>query len=311
VAISNTLPPAGTETDGPFFVEGHKLSNPNEAPDTIYDPISPEYFQTLKTPLIAGRYFNDYDNNDKSRVVIINETMARAFFGGEEAVGKHLKLDRYEKEDWLEIVGVVADERFFGWDHDLYPATYFPLAANPQRGMAFVVRTKIDPMSVSSSVRQAIWSIDKDLPFTEVLTMDQRLTESFSERRFHMILLGFFAGLALILSVVGIYGVMSYSVTQRTHEIGIRVALGADRRQVLRLVLRRGLLLTLIGASAGLAGALALTRFLASMLYGVHPNDAVTFVAVTLVLAAIAILACYLPARRATKVEPLVALRYE
>ena len=311
VAISNTLPPSGTETDGPFYVEGHEPSNPNEAPDTIYDPVSPGYFRTLKTPLIEGRYFTEQDNNDKSRVVIINATMAREFFGGERAVGKRMKAEAYGISDWWEVVGVVADERFFGWDSDLYPATYFPYGVRPERGMAFVVRTKIDPMYVSSSVRQAIWSIDKDLPFTQVGTMEQRLSQSFAERRFHMILLGVFAGLALILSLVGIYGVMSYSVAQRTHEIGIRIALGAERRHVLSLVLGQGLVLTLIGAGLGLAGAFALTRFLASLLYGVHPTDAVTFAVVSLLLTTIAILACYIPARRATRVDPMVALRYE
>jgi putative ABC transport system permease protein len=311
VAISNTLPPSGTETDGGFYVEGHEPSNLNQAPDTILDPISPGYFQTLKTPLIEGRYFTEYDNNDKSRVVIINETMARGFFGGRGAVGKRMKLVGAGIEDWWEVVGVVGDERFFGWDNDQYPATYFPYGVGPHSDMAFVVRTKIDPMSVSSSVRKAIWSIDKDLPFTQVRTMDQRLSQSFSERRFHMFLLGAFAGLALVLSVVGIYGVMSYTVTQRTREIGIRIALGAERNHVLRLVLRHGLTLTFIGVGSGLAGAFALTRFLASLLYGVHPTDAVTFTVVAVVLIAVAILACYIPARRATKVDPMVALRYE
>jgi putative ABC transport system permease protein len=311
VAISNTLPPFGTETDGPFYVEGHEPSNLNEAPDTIYDPISPGYFQTLKTPLIEGRYFTEQDNNDKAKVAIINETMARGFFGGRGAVGKRMKLVGAGTDEWWEVVGVVADERFFGWDSDLYPATYFPYGAGPDSGMAFVVRTKIDPMSVSSSVRQAIWSIDKDLPFTEVSTMGQRLTWSFSGRRFHMILLGVFAGLALILSLVGIYGVMSYSVAQRTHEIGIRMALGAERRQVLRLVLKQGLVMTLTGAGLGLGGAFALTRYLSSLLYGVYPTDMLTFAVVSLALTAIAILACYIPARRATRVDPMVALRYE
>jgi putative ABC transport system permease protein len=310
VAISNTLPPSGTENDGGFYVEGHEPTNLNEAPDTIYDPISPGYFQTLKTPLIEGRYFTEYDNNDKSRIVIINETMARGFFGCRGAVGKRMKFVGFGT-DWWNVIGVVADERFFGWDNDLSPATYFPYGVGPDSDMAFVVRTKIDPMSVSSSVRQAIWSIDKSLPFTQVRTMDQRLTQSFSERRFHMILLGFFAGLALVLSAVGIYGVMSYAVTQRTREIGIRIALGAERGHVLGLVLRRGMVLTLMGAGAGLTGAFALTRFLASLLYDVHPTDAVTFTVVTVVLTAIAILACYIPARRATKVDPMVALRYE
>jgi putative ABC transport system permease protein len=160
-------------------------------------------------------------------------------------------------------------------------------------------------------VRKAIWSIDKDLPFTEVRTMDQRLSESFAGRRFYMILLGVFAALALILSLVGIYGVMSYSVAQRTHEIGIRIALGAERRHVLSLALGQTAVLTLIGLSAGLAGAFALTRFLGSLLYGVRATDPMTFAVVTLVLSAVAIFAGYIPARRATKVDPLVALRYE
>ena len=311
MAISDTLPPSGGESDGPFYVEGHQPSNPNEAPDTIYDLISPGYFQALKTPLIEGRYFTEQDNNEKSRVVIINETMARGFFGGRGAVGKRMKLLGVGTDDWWEVVGVVADERFFGWDSDLYSGTYFPYGVDPQRGMAFVVRTKIDPMHVSSSVRHAIWSIDSDLPFTQVSTMEQRLSQSFSGRRFHMVLLGVFAALALILSLVGIYGVMSYSVAQRTHEIGVRMALGAERRQVLRLVLRQGLVLTFLGLGAGLAGAFALTRFLASLLYGVHPTDVVTFAVVSLLLTASAILACYIPARRATKVDPMEALRYE
>ncbi|MGO8737017.1 MAG: ADOP family duplicated permease [Terriglobia bacterium] len=311
VAISNTMPPFGTEMDGPFYVEGHEPKNSDVAPDAIYDPISPGYFQTMKTPLIAGRYFTEFDNNEKSRALIINETLAREFLGGPGAVGKRIKAVAYGAKDWWEVVGVVADERFFGWDNDVGPVLYYPYGELPQRGMTFVVRTKIDPMHVSSAVRQGIWSIDKGLPFTEVRTMDQRLSQSFSERRFHMILLGFFAGLALILSVVGIYGVMSYSVNQRTHEIGLRMALGAERDDVLRMVLKRGLVLTLMGAGSGLAGAFALTRFLVSMLYGVHPTDVVTFAAVSLLLTAIALLACYIPARRATKVDPMVALRYE
>ena len=311
VAISNTLPPTGGETDAAFYVEGHKPSNLNEAPDTIYDPISPGYFQTLRTPLIAGRYFTEQENNDGSPVAIINETMAREFFGGRETIGKRMNAEAYGIKGWLEVVGVVADERFFGWDSDLYPATYFPYGVSPVKGMAFVVRTKTDPLSVSSAVRQAIWSIDKDLPFTEVQTMEQRLSQSFAGRRFHMILLGVFAGLALVLSLVGIYGVMSYAVAQRTREIGVRMALGAERLHVLRLVLGHGLVLTLIGVGLGLAGAFALTRFLASLLYGVGATDPVTFAIVPLLLIVVAILACYLPAQRATKVDPLVALRYE
>jgi len=311
VAVSNTLPPFGAETDGPFFVEGHESANMNEAPDTIYDPISSDYFRAMKTPLIAGRYFTEQDNKENSEAVIINQSMARGYFGGERAaVGKRMKLEG-DGAKWREVVGVVGDERFFGWDNDLNASTYFPYGAAPDSGMAFVVRTKIDPMSVSSSVRQAIWSIDKDLPFTEVQTMDQRLSQSFAGRRFYMILLSIFSALALVLSLVGIYGVMSYSVAQRTREIGVRMALGAERHHVLGLVLGRGLVLTLIGTAAGLAGAFALTRFLASLLYGVHPTDVATFAVVSLLLAAIATLACYIPARRATKVDPLVALRYE
>ena len=311
VAMSYSLPPFGPESDGGFYVEGHEPSNHNEAPDTILGLISPGYFQTLKTPLIEGRDFTEQDNFDKSRVVIVNETMARGFFGGRAAVGKRMKTALDDMKEWYEVIGVVADERFLGWDSDLSPWTYFPYIAYPITDITFAIRTKIDPMYVSYSVRQAIWSIDKDLPFTEVQTMEQRLSQSFAGRRFHMILLGVFAGLALVLSLVGIYGVMSYSVAQRTHEIGIRLALGAERRQVLRLVLGQGLVLTLIGLGAGLAGAFALTRFLTSMLYGVHATDPMTFVVVTLVLSAVAILAGYIPARRATKVDPMVALRYE
>jgi putative ABC transport system permease protein len=214
---------------------------------------------------------------------------------------------------WITIVGVVGDVKHYGLDVPDLPALYSPYTQAPpwKRWMSLVARTQSDPAAMATAVKQQIWKVDSQLPITKVETMTNVAAESVAARSFNMVLVGLFAVLALVLAAVGIYGVMSYAVTQRTQEIGIRMALGASATDVLKLIIKNGLTLTLIGVLIGVAGAIALTRLLATMLFGVTPTDSLTFVAVSLVLIVVALLACYLPARRATKVDPLVALRYE
>jgi ABC-type antimicrobial peptide transport system permease subunit len=228
-------------------------------------------------------------------------------------LGKRIRWARNPQVEWITVVGVVGDVKHFGLDLPEQPGLYSPYsqAAPWKRWTSLVVRTQSDPGSIAGAVKQQVWKIDSQLPLTRVETMDEVAAGSFAARRFNMLLLVIFAGLALVLASVGIYGVMSYAVTQRTQEIGIRMALGARAIDVLALIIRNGMSLILIGVVIGLAGSLALTRLLATMLFGVTPTDTLTFVTVSAVLIFVALLACYIPARRATKVDPLVALRYE
>jgi len=269
----------------------------------------PAYFRTMSIPLISGRFFTDQDGAEAPKVVILNQACARRFFPGASAVGKRIRIAG--DEQWAIIVGVIGDVRQTGLASLPDPEIIESYLQVPYGNMAVVIRTAADPLSLVPALRSQVQSLDKNLPVFEVSTMDQYLAEQVATRRFNMLLLGLFAGLALVLAVVGIYGVTAYSVAQRTHEVGIRVALGATGRDVLRLALRRSLLLTLVGLAIGLAGALALTRFLSSLLYGVRPTDFLTFMAVSIVLAVAAFAASYIPARRASEVDPIEALRYE
>jgi putative ABC transport system permease protein len=273
-----------------------------------------EYFQTMQMPLRTGRNFGPQDFLPQSpQVGIVNDAMVRQYFPNEDPLGKRVRWARDPEVHWMTIIGVVGDVKHFGLDLPDLPALYSPYTqANPwKRWMTFVARTQADPAAMTQAIKKQIWKVDPQLPVSKVKTMSEVSAASFAARRFNMLLLAIFAGLALLLAAVGIYGVMSYAVTQRTQEIGIRMALGARGTDVLKLVIRNGLTLTLIGVAIGLAGAVALTRLLTTLLFGVTPTDATTFVAVSVVLIVIALLACYLPARRATKVDPLVALRYE
>jgi putative ABC transport system permease protein len=273
-----------------------------------------DYFQTMGISLKAGRDFGPQDFLEKAPLVgIANDAMVRQYFPNEDPLGKRIRWARNPQVEWITVVGVVGDVKHFGLDLPEQPGLYSPYsqAAPWKRWTSLVVRTQSDPGSIAGAVKQQVWKIDSQLPLTRVETMDEVAAGSFAARRFNMLLLVIFAGLALVLAAVGIYGVMSYAVTQRTQEIGIRMALGARAIDVLALIIRNGMSLILIGVVIGVGGALALTRLLATLIFGVTPTDTLTFVTVSAVLIFVALLACYIPARRATKVDPLVALRYE
>lgn len=263
----------------------------------------------MRTPILRGRSFTDDDRKDSLPVVIINRTLARHFFPHQNPVGRRLYVEAYGK--LATIVGVAADQAYAGWDHLYGNEIYIPFAQLSWPGMYFVVRTRTAPMAVGPELRKAVWSVNKNLPVVEMMTMGKALDQAYGPRRFNMALLVAFAALGLCLAAGGIYGVVSYHVAQRTHEIGIRMALGAQKSDVLRMIIGQGLNLALAGVGIGIIGALALTRFLSSLLYGVKPTDPLTFVVVSLVLTGVALLACYIPARRATKIDPMGALRYE
>jgi putative ABC transport system permease protein len=244
-------------------------------------------------------------------VAIINETMARRFFAGEDPIGKRLKIDYLNRPTSFEIVGVVGDTKQSSVADQTNVGVYVSYFQYPWFSSLLIVRTTNDAASFALPAQKTIWSLDKDRPISHVKTMDQLLSESIAQPRLYVFLLGIFACVALALAIVGVYGVMSYSVGQRTREIGIRMALGAGQGDVLRLVVGQGMILILIGVVAGLAAAFALTRVMASLLYGIEATDPVTFLCVALLLAGAALGACFVPARRAMKVDPMVALRYE
>ena len=296
--------------DDSISVEG-RAPRPGEKDEMVsFDPVSPHYFRTLGVPLRAGRFLSEQDGAETLPVVIINETLKRRYFGNENPLGRRIK---YSTDDrWFTVVGVVADTRRAGLDAAVNPESYWPIAQEPQDGSFFlIIRTAIDPLSLTNSMREAIWSVDRELPVANFRTLDQLIARSLAQRRFSLLLLSLFAVVALSLATAGIYGVISYAVTQRTHEIGIRLAIGAQASDVLRLVVRQGLTPVLIGVAVGLSASRALTRLIAGLLYGVSASDPVIFLAVALLLVAVALVASCIPARRATKIAPVIALRHE
>ena len=307
--VTTGLPLTLTVSGSDFRIEGRP--EPEAGKEMIINTrsVSPGYFGTLGIGLIKGRDFSDRDKSDAPKAAIINEDLALIYFPNEDPIGRRITFD--DGTSWISIVGIIGDVKQLGLDSSAKPEVYFPYLQVPAPSMSLVVRTASNPLSLAAAVKSQIQAIDKDLPIDNAKTMQQLLAESISGRRFNMLLLTVFAAVALVLAIVGIYGVMSYAVTQRTHEIGIRMALGARAADVLKLVVRNGMSLTLIGVSIGLAGALALTRLLASLLFHVTPTDAATFASVSICLIVVALLACCITARRATKVDPLVALRYE
>ena len=311
-AVSNSLPPDDTEFSSDFTIEGRGPTSSKDAQIAYFTKVSPDYFKALGIPLRSGRFFTSSDLPDAPGVTLINETFQRHFFAGEDPIGKRLNFGNEKEPDWNQIVGVVGDVKYNGVADEVQPAVYLPVQQSPMWGIALVLKTDVaDPLSLTGAVRNEVKKLDPDLPVTQISTMEQRFSKAIAQPRFRTTLIAIFAAVALILACVGIYGVISYSVTQRTHEIGIRMALGAGRRSVLRLVLGQGAWLAITGVVIGLAGAFALTRLMASLLFGVTPTDVATFISVPAGLLLVALLACYLPARRATKVDPLVALRYE
>ncbi|HYK20521.1 MAG TPA: ABC transporter permease [Pyrinomonadaceae bacterium] len=300
-----------------FYPEGLKSPIPGMAYDANDRQVSANYLQTMNIPLRQGRFFDHNDNEKSIPVAIINETMARQYWPGENAVGRRFKLgDPNDKESpWRQIVGIVADIRQMGLDEPVKAEMYFPYQQITDEQFYtprdLVIRTSGDTSSLVGAVRGVVREVDPDQPVSNVATMAELLGTEASQRRMGMIMLVAFAMLALLLAAIGIYGVLAYFVTQHTNEIGLRMALGATRSNILFLVLRKGMGLTLLGVVIGLAVALGATRLMSSLLFGVKAADPLTFTAVPLLLASVALLACYLPARRATKVDPLVALRYE
>ena len=311
VGATSTIPLAGRGSTQPFSIEGRPVGAIAEQPMAQTRYISPDYFGAIGIPLRQGRFFSDHDRDNSVQVVVISEAMARRFWPGENPIGRRLTPSFHPAQGAREIVGVVGDIKASGLDADASAMMYLPYKQLPRPFISFVVRTASNPESLVQPVSKAIYSIDKEQALTDVQTMDQVLIQSLSGRRFNMTLLLTFAGVALVLAAVGVYGVMNYTVTLRRRELGIRMALGAERMDVLRLVLRQGLTLTLIGVGAGLISAYALTRLMASLLYGVTATDYLTFVSVSAVLTAVGLVASYVPARRATKVNPTIALRTE
>jgi predicted permease len=309
-AAGSELPLQGGSNTN-VYVEGQPLSkNMWSGPLVEICYVTPTFFHTLHIPLLRGRDFTLADRKGSMPVTIINQTMAREFWPHQNAVGKRLTTD-YDHPKWTTVVGVVGNARVSGLDSGPMPEAYFPEYQESSSSMSLVIRTATPPPSLISSVRQAVRTIDKELPISDVRTLSQIVSQSSAQQRFLALLLTLFASIAVVLAAIGIYGVVAYSVASRQHEIGIRMALGAQRQDVLRLVLFQGLKLSLAGVVIGIAGAVGLTRFLSSLLYGIKPMDPLTFVVVSLVLIGVALLACYIPAQRAAKVDPMLALRYE
>lgn len=307
------LPLDGNEVGTFLTIEGQPVAEADQ-PRTCYSWVEPGYFRTVGIPLTKGRDFAAADDLKATPVVIINQTLARRFFPHQDPIGKRIKPgigNGYKMPPFREIVGVVGDVRQYGLPSAPGPEVYVPLEQSPLGSMNFVVHTGVDPLSMVDTIRKEIAEMDKDLPFYSVKTFNQYLGRGLAQPRFLALLLGLFAGLALALAAVGLYGLISYSVSRRTHEIGIRMALGATQREVLSMVVEQGAVLAAIGGAVGLVAAFALTRLMASLLYGVGSTDPLTFGAVSLLLAGVALLASYVPARQATKVDPMVALRYE
>jgi putative ABC transport system permease protein len=310
-AVINYLPLGGSNSSDAFLVEGRPEPAPGQENIGRYRVCTPDYFQTMGISILKGRGFTEQDRSGSTPVIIVNETLAHRYWPDGDALGKRVRFEGpLEKAPWMEVIGIVQDVK-----HELnLPVTsdfYLPHAQDSWNAMVLVARTSADPASMSDSIRQQVLAIDKDQPVFDVRTMLEVRAISVAVYSFGSATMSIFAVVALVLAAIGIYGVMAFAVTQRTQEIGIRMALGARAIDVLKLVVRSGMLMTTIGVIAGLAGAFAITRLMSSLLFGVSPTDVVTFVLVTAGLIFVALLACYIPARRATKVDPMVALRYE
>jgi putative ABC transport system permease protein len=306
VGIVSYLPFTGASLGRSFTIVGRPPST-GQSFSADYRTINGRYFRTMGIPLKSGREFSERDTQESSPVVIVNEQVVQQFFAGENPLGQHIKIGTEPGSH--EIVGVVGDVKHTRLDIESKPEIYVVYAQSPERSMALVVRTVSNPLNTAAAVRGAVLTIDKDQPVGDLQTMEQRLATSLSQPRLYAMLLGFLGSVALILSIFGTYGVISYSVRQRTHEISVRMALGAQRRDLLKLIVGQGMVLALIGVAIGVVAALALTRILSSLLYGVSTTDVSTYAGISLLVVGVASLACYIPAVRAAKTDPMVALR--
>jgi putative ABC transport system permease protein len=310
-AVSDCLPPDLHAGSSDYKVEGRSYAE-IAPPIAYYVRTSPDYFRALGTRLRSGRYFTDADSADTSPVILINETLEHMVFAGEDPIGRRMNVGSDSQPNLVQIVGVIGDVKYNGLADIVQPALYLPIAQNPTTSLSLVVKTEAaDPSSLTSSVRAEIGQLDPELPIAQVTTLEERLQTAIAQPRFRTWLIALFALIALALACIGIYGVMSYSVAQRTHEIGVRMALGARAGDVQRMVIKQGLTVIAAGVLVGLAASVGLTRLMSSLLFGVTATDPWTYLATASLLALIALVACYIPARRATKVDPMEALRYE
>jgi putative ABC transport system permease protein len=305
---TTSLPLTGTDLSAPFVISGRTPST--DRPMASFHSITPDYLSTMGIRLMRGRAFTERDTAEGPPVALINETMARRYWLDEDPLGRRVSI-RFGGNSPLEIVGIVGDTQQTGLESTVNPEIYVPYTQRPWFFMTFAVHTSSNLSELAGVIRSEVWGVDRDIPIYSVSTVAQRVSDSVAKRRFNMFLVGGFAALALVLAAIGIYGVVSYSVSQRTFEIGVRLALGAKPADVMRLVIGQGMANALLGALVGLAVAVGLTRFLETQLFRVSPTDPLTFAAVGSLLIAVALVACYLPARRATKVDPMTALRYE
>jgi putative ABC transport system permease protein len=308
VGATSHLPLTGYNYGARLRVEGRVPQQGEREPDAPVASVNPEYFRTMGIGLRAGRVFNDGDTQDAPSVALLNETLARQLFPNEDALGKRLNVADAGAE-WTTIIGVANDVRHHGLDREIEPAVYLCYRQMPRPEMALLLRGSVEPTALAPALRKVVQEVDPTLPIYEVMTMRERLARSVAARRFNLLLLGGFAALALVLAGVGVYGVIAYVVTERRHEVGIRMALGAQSADVVLLFIKQGMKLVLLGVALGALGAFASTRMMESLLFGVSATDTLTFAVITLLLASVALLACWIPARRATKVDPMITLR--
>jgi putative ABC transport system permease protein len=309
-AVVSSPPFIDLEQDVAFTIQGLPVPPKGREPSAFYTEVSPDYLGVMRVPLQRGRFFTKFDKADSSQVVVINETMARRYFAGEDPVGRKLSVI-FDQPEVREIVGVIGDVLHSGLDSQPRPEMFVPYHQSWTPQMTFVVKTTVDPAAMLPVVKTSIREVRPNQTFAKTATMDQLISESLKQRSFNLFLLVSFAVLALALAGIGVYGSINYSTRQRTHEIGLRMALGAQPRDVLRMVVGHGLVLALLGIGIGLIASFGLTRLMKGLLFGISATDPITFVAISLLLVLIGLLASWIPARRATKVDPLVALRYE
>jgi putative ABC transport system permease protein len=311
-AMAVPLPIADGYINLGFDIPGSPALSAGTSRLANYVSVSPDYFRVMRIPLVAGRFFNSHDSSSAPRVAVISEALARVYFPNQDALGKRLTFGfPPDGEAMREIVGIVGNVRDVALGQEPGPMMYVPFAQAPFWGGNLIVRSTLTTSSVAGTIRREVQQIDKDLPVTNIMMMPESIQASVAQPRFRTFLLGMFAVIAVSLAAIGIFGVISYSVSRRTNEIGIRVALGARNSDILRQVLAEGAWLAAVGLALGLVSSIAATRLMATLLFGVKPVDALTFAAVLAILMAVTLGACYLPARRATRVDPIIALRYE